>query len=166
MGRPHAAGHRHRFEPSRGGDGVEGRSRSAHAKSDAADLLNADSPFPKLAGAWLEDILLDVDRADSTKEIYERELRGLVLPFFHSFTVREVTVGRIERFLKLQRAESYTRAKHSRTILSMVLAFAARREIIPRNPVKETSRMKKPEHTPKALTPEQIAAIRAAAGAW
>lgn len=100
---------------------------------DAADALTADSPFPTLAEAWLEDLLLDVDRADSTKEVYERELRSLVLPFFSSFTVREVTVSRVERFLKLQRAKSYARAKHSRTILSMVMAFAVRREIIPRN---------------------------------
>lgn len=42
-------------------------------------------------------------------------------------------------------------------------AGAARREIIPRNPVNETSRMKKPKHTPKALTPEQITEIRVAA---
>lgn len=133
---------------------------------DTSDALNADSPFTMLADAWLEDVRLDVDRAESTKEVYERELQSLVLPFFRSFTVREVTVGRIERFLKLQRAKSYTRAKHSRTILSMVMAFAVRREIIPRNPVKETSRMKKPKHVPKALTPEQIAAIRAAAAAW
>lgn len=98
---------------------------------DAGDALNADSPFTMLADAWLEDLMLDVDRADSTKDIYERELRGLVLPFFENFTVREVTVGRIERFLKMQRAKSYTRAKHSRTILSMVLGFAVRRGMIP-----------------------------------
>jgi len=133
---------------------------------DAGDALNADSPFTMLADAWLEDLMLDVDRADSTKDIYERELRGLVLPFFENFTVREVTVGRIERFLKVQRAKSYTRAKHSRTILSMVLGFAVRRGMIPRNPVKETSRMKKPKHTPKALTSEQIASIRTAARDW
>ncbi|TFD63701.1 site-specific integrase [Cryobacterium sp. Hb1] len=48
----------------------------------------------------------------------------------------------------------------------MILAFAVRREIIPRNPMKETSRMKKPPHTPKALTPDQIAAIRLAASEW
>jgi len=48
----------------------------------------------------------------------------------------------------------------------MILAFAVRREIIPRNPMKETSRMKKPPHTPKALTPDQIAAIRLAAREW
>ena len=77
-----------------------------------------------------------------------------------------MTVGRIELFLKVQRAISYTRAKHSRTILSMVLGFAVRRGIIVRNPVKETSRMKKPQHTPKALTPDQVAAIRLAARDW
>ena len=130
------------------------------------DSLDASSPFPVLAAAWMEDVMLDVDRSQGTKDTYQRELRVLVLPFFENFTIREVTVGRIELFLRQQRAKSYTRAKHSRTILGMILAFAVRREIIPRNPMKETSRMKKPPHTPKALTPEQIAAIRLAASEW
>ena len=130
------------------------------------DSLNASSPFPMLAEAWMEDVMLDVDRSQGTKDTYQRELRVLVLPFFENFTIREVTVGRIELFLRQQRAKSYTRAKHSRTILGMILAFAVRREIIPRNPMKETSRMKKPPHTPKALTPDQIAAIRLAASEW
>ena len=132
----------------------------------AGDLLNAGSPFPLLAQAWLDDVMLDVDRTQGTKDTYQREVRGLVLPFFENFTIREVTVGRIERFLKLQREKSYTRAKHSRAVLGMIMTFAVRREIIPRNPVKETSRMKAPPHTPKALTPEQIAAIRLAAREW
>ena len=111
---------------------------------NGGDSVNAGSPFRMLAEAWLEDLMLDVDRANGTKTLYEYELRGLVLPFFEHFTVREVTVGRNELFLKVQRAISYARAKHSRTILSMVLGFAVRRGIIARNPVKETSRMKKP----------------------
>ncbi|TFD71142.1 hypothetical protein [Cryobacterium fucosi] len=78
------------------------------------DSLNAGSPFPMLADAWLEDVMLDVDRAQGTKDTYKRELRVLVLPFFEHFTIREVTVGRIELFLKKQREKSYTRAKHSR----------------------------------------------------
>ena len=134
--------------------------------ANVGDIVNAGSPFRMLAEAWLEDLMLDVDRANGTKVVYEYELRGLELPFFEHFTVREVTVGRIELFLKVQRAISYTRVRHSRTILSMVLGFAVRRGIIPRNPVKETSRMKKPQHTPKALTPDQIAAIRLAARDW
>lgn len=133
---------------------------------DTSGALTADSTFDDLADAWLEDLRMDSDRSDGTKEVYERELRSLVRPTFQHFTVREVTVGRIERFLKEQRARSYARAKHSRTILSMVLGFAVRREIIARNPVKETSRLKKPKHVPKALTPEQIALIRRAAREW
>lgn len=130
------------------------------------DALNASSPFPMLAAAWMEDVMLDVDRTQGTKETYQRELRVLVLPFFKNFTVREVTVGRIEKFLKTQREISFTRAKHSKTLLNMIMAFAVRREIISRNPVKETSRMRTPPHTPKALTMEQIAAIRLAASEW
>lgn len=132
----------------------------------AVDSLTASSPLPALAQAWREDVTLDVDRSQGTKDTYQRQVRGLVLPFFEHFTVREVTVGRIERFLGEQRAQSYARAKHSRTILGMILAFAARREIIPHNPMMNASRMKKPPHTPKALTTEQIAAIRLAAREW
>jgi integrase len=130
------------------------------------DALNSNSPFPVLAAVWLEDVMLDMDRTQGTKDTYQRSLRVLVLPFFHNFTIREVTVGRIEKFLKVQREKSFTRAKHSKTILNMIMAFAVRREIISRNPVKETSWMKTPPHTPKALTPEQIAAIRLAAREW
>lgn len=133
---------------------------------DGADGLAADSPFSDLAAAWLEDMRREHDLADNTKETYERELRTLVMPTFENFTVREVTVGRVESFLKTQRAKSYPRAKHSRTILGMVMSFAVRREIVPRNPVKETSRLKKPKYVPKALTAEQIAQIREAARAW
>lgn len=130
---------------------------------DGAEGLSADSALRDLAAAWLEDMRRDHDLADNTKETYERELRTLVMPTFENFTVREVTVGRVESFLKTQRAKSYPRAKHSRTILGMVMSFAVRREIVPRNPVKETSRLKKPKNVPKALTAEQIAQVRTAA---
>lgn len=132
----------------------------------AGDGLTPDSPFSDLADAWLDDLRVDPSRSDGTKEVYERELTSLVLPTFQHFTIREVTVGRVEHFLKTQHAKSYARAKHSRTILSMILAFAVRREIIARNPVKETSRLKKPKRVPKALTADQIRAIRVAARDW
>ncbi|MDT0143165.1 tyrosine-type recombinase/integrase [Microbacterium sp. PRC9] len=132
----------------------------------AGDGLTADSPFSALADAWLDDLRVDPSRSEGTKEVYERELNSLVLPTFQHFTIREITVGRVEHFLKTQHSKSYARAKHSRTILSMILAFAVRREMIARNPVKETSRLKKPKHVPKALTTNQIRAIRIAARDW
>ncbi|GAA4374894.1 phage integrase central domain-containing protein [Agromyces bauzanensis] len=113
--------------------------------------LTPDSKFADLADAWLDDLRLDVDRAETTKETYERQLRGIVLPFFADFAVREITVGRIERYLKQQRQRSFSMAKHSKTSLSMVLAFGVRQGLLERNPVKETSQLKKPKRVPKAL---------------
>jgi hypothetical protein len=61
------------------------------------DSVTADSPFPALAQAWLEDVTLDVDRSQGAKDTYQRQVRGLDFPFFEHFTVRDVTVGRSER---------------------------------------------------------------------
>ena len=130
----------------------------------AGDVLHADSPFSALAAAWLEDLRLDVDRAESTKDIYERALRLWVMPAFENFTVRELTVARIDRFLKVQRAKSYSQAKQSRTILSMLLGFAVRRGVIAANPVKDIARMKRPKRIPKALTERRRAHQLMAAG--
>lgn len=146
--------------------GVKQRISQRQHPGAADGYLSADSSFRDLADAWREDLIMDADRSDGTKEVYDRELRTLLLPTFEHFTVREVTVGRVERFLKVQRAKSYARAKHSRTILSLVMGFAVRRELIGRNPVKDTSRMKKPKRVPRALTDEQIALIRRAAREW
>lgn len=152
---------------SRRAAGAELKVRLAERQQRATDgSLSGSSSFRDLAAAWREDMLMNADLSDGTKETYGRELRTLVMPTFEHLTVREVTVGRVERFLKIQRAKSYPRMKHSRTILGMVMGFAVRREIIPRNPVKETSRMKKPKKIPKALTDEQLTLIRRAAREW
>jgi integrase len=125
--------------------------------------VRADSSFTELATAWVEDLRMDVDRSESTKDTYERALRLWVMPAFENFAVRELTVARIDRFLKIQRTKSYSRAKQSKTILSMILGFAVRHGVIATNPINETAQMKRPKRTPKALTAEQIAAIRLAA---
>ena len=77
------------------------------------DTLHAGSAFLDLADAWLENMRSDVDLADGTKDVYERQLRSLVLPTFQHMSVREVTVARLERFLKEQRAKSDSRLRRS-----------------------------------------------------
>ncbi|MFE7843561.1 tyrosine-type recombinase/integrase [Microbacterium sp. NPDC057407] len=152
---------------SRHAAGAELKARLAERQQQAAvGSLSASSSFRDLAAAWQEDMLMNADLSEGTKETYGRELRTLVMPTFAHLAVQEITVGRVERFLKVQRAKSYPQMKHSRTILGMVMSFAVRREIIPRNPVKDTSRMKKPKNIPKALTDEQLALIWRAAREW
>lgn len=92
--------------------------------------LTSDSTFRQLAELWMESIEADPELSIGSKDTYTRELRTLLRPTWDSFTIREITTGRVDRFLKAQRAKSYARAKHSKTLMNMVMAFAARRPAI------------------------------------
>lgn len=131
----------------------------------SAGMLSLSSSFADLVALWLADLELQ-DLVNQTKENYRDDIRLHVLPTFQYFTLGEITTGRVELFLKLELAVSYSRAKHSRTMLNLLFGFALRYDAIPRNPVEGTSQLKKPKGTPEALTLKQIAAIRHAGATW
>lgn len=136
------------------------------AAGDTGDTLTANSPFPTLAELWLDEIRADPDLSDGTKEIYETQLRTLLMPAFEHLALREITVTRVERFLKAQSAKSYSMAKHSRVILNLLMRYAMRHEALQNNPAAATSRLRKPPSSPKALTVDELQAIRHAAANW
>lgn len=142
------------------------RLRGRESVGWAGPGLTADSPFGELARRWLESVKADPDLSIGTKNTYERELRTLVVPAWQGFTVREVTATRVDRFLTGQRAKSYSRAKHSKTLLNLVMAFAVRHGAAEGNPVDASSKLKKPSQPPKALTFEEIERIRVAGRQW
>ena len=127
--------------------------------------LSLRSPFTDLAELWLAE-LEGRDISEGTKDNYRDDLRVHVRPYFEGYTLGEITTGRVETFLKQQSAVSYSRAKHTRTLLNQLFGYALRNDAVGRNPVEGTSPLKRPKGTPQALTLEQIAAIRAAAAAW
>lgn len=128
-------------------------------------VLDLSSSFSDLAALWLEDLDLQ-NLSDGTKDNYRDDLRLHVMPKFAHFALGEVTTGRVEWFLRSEAAVSYSRAKHSRTMLNLLFGFALRHDAIPRNPVQGTSPLKRPKGEPHALTLDQISRIRDAAAAW
>ncbi|MFS0701955.1 tyrosine recombinase XerC [Cellulomonas sp. 179-A 4D5 NHS] len=128
-------------------------------------VLGAGSGFSELCELWLADLELR-DISEGTKANYRDDLRLHVRPAFDAYTLGEVTTGRVEWFLKTQAAISYSRAKHLRTLLSQMFGFALRHDAIRRNPVEGTSPLVRPKHQVRALTLEQVQALRAAAAAW
>jgi len=128
-------------------------------------VLDLTSSFRDLADLWLEDLDLQ-NLSDGTKENYRDDLRLHVLPQFEHFALGEITTGRVEWFLRSEAAVSYSRAKHSRTMLNLLFGFALRHDAIPRNPVHGTSPLRRPKGEPQALTLDQITAIRDAASRW
>lgn len=128
-------------------------------------VLNSQSSFTDLVEVWLADLDLQ-PLAEGTKQNYRDQVRLHVFPAFEHYTLAEITTGRVEWFLKSQGAISASRARQSRTLLNLLFGFALRHDAVSRNPVVGTSPLRHPKSQPKALTLEQIAAIRVAASSW
>ena len=138
--------------------------RRSHAA--AFGELTPDSSFARLVEVWLDDLDLEGKIVQSTRSLYERNMRQLVMPAFEHYSLREITVSRGDRFLKAQAQKSYSMAKQSKTVLSLAFGLAVRYEAIHRNPVRETVRLRKPPSTAMALTVDQVEAIRYAVRSW
>ena len=129
--------------------------------------LSGDSSFETLVEVWLADLDLEAKLADSTRALYERNMRQLVMPAFEHYTLREISVRKVDQFIKtLAATKSYSTAKQARTVLSLVLGLAVRYEALRENPVRDIARMRKPPSQAMALTVDQVDAIRVAARAW
>jgi hypothetical protein len=131
------------------------------------DEITPDSSFKQLVDLWLEDLDLVDKLAPSTRALYERNMRQRVLPVFEHYALREITVGRVDRFLKaLAASNSYSTAKQAKTVLSLAFGLAVRYDALRENPVRETAKLRKPPSQAMALTLEQVEAIREAVRAW
>lgn len=133
----------------------------------ATGELTGDTSFAKLVEVWLEDLDLEAKVAPSTRALYERNMRQLVMPAFEHYVLREITVRKVDQFIKtLAMSKSYSMAKQARTVLSLAFGLAVRFDAIPKNPVRDTTRLKKPPTQAMALTVGQVDAIRGAVRGW
>lgn len=138
--------------------------RASHV---ATGEITGDSSFAKLVDAWLEDLDLENKIAPSTRALYERNMRQLVMPAFGSYILREITVRKVDQFIKtLATTKSYSTAKQARTVLSLAFGLAVRYDAIAKNPVRDTTRLRKPPSQAMALTATQVTAIRVAVRQW
>ena len=129
--------------------------------------LTASSSFRKLVDVWLADLDLENKLAESTRELYERTMRQLVMPAFENYALREISVRKVDQFIKtLAATKSYSTAKQARTVLSLALGLAVRYDALRENPVRDIARMRKPPSQTMALTLEQVDAIRGAVRSW
>lgn len=131
-----------------------------------SSAITPDSTFGALVTYWLEDLDLEGRISRTTRLLYERNMRNLVLPAFEHLTLREIGVARCDHFLKSLAKKSHSRAVQARVVLRLALALAVRHEVLPRNPIDNVSRLHKPPHTPDALTAVEVTAIRAAVKHW
>lgn len=128
--------------------------------------MSADSSFPALVSYWLEDMDLEDRLSRTTRQLYERNMRTLVMPFFKDVTLREIGVSRCDYFLKQLAKQSYNRARQARVVLRLALGLAVRHEILPRNPMDYVSRLRRPQRSPDIFSWEELQSIRSAIRDW
>lgn len=121
--------------------------------------LSPDSPFPDLVAYWLEDIDLEGRISMTTRNLYERNMRTLVLPAFGALTLREIGVARCDQFIMMLGKQSYNRAKQARVVLRLALQLGVRHEVLARNPMEHISRLHREARMPDALTSLEVNAI-------
>jgi integrase len=136
-------------------------------QSTGAGELTASSSFRQLVDVWLHDLDLENTLAESTRALYERNMRQLVMPAFENYTLREISVRKVDQFIKtLAATKSYSTAKQARTVLSLAFGLAVRYDALRENPVRDIARMHRPPSQAMALTIEQVDAIRHAVRGW
>ena len=129
--------------------------------------LSASSTFRHLVDVWLADLDLENALRPSTRALYERNMRQLVLPAFEHYALREITVRKVDQFIKsLAATKSYSMAKQARTVMSLAFGLAVRYDAMRSNPVRDTARLRRPPSQAMSLTIEQVDAIRRAAQGW
>lgn len=136
--------------------------------------ITSDTRVAALAEHWFAGVA----ESPGTKDNYRGLLDGHILPRLGENRLREVTTGRVERFIaevSQQRMETITAkngrqmtvrrggptaANMSRTVLGLMFGLAVRHDAMDFNPVRESQRAAVPRTQIRALTVEEFGKLR------
>ena len=131
--------------------------------SDHGSELTPDSRVALLVDRWMADFE-GQGKALRTVEQYRYAIDRSVLPGLGALRIRELTVATCDRFLRaVETKHGAPVARTTRSVLSGLCGYAARRDLIDRNPVRDTGVIStKPKSPPRSMTIEQVHDLRAA----
>ncbi len=124
------------------------------ARFDVGGDITPSTRVNVLAEAWFAGLK---DLSPTTMQAYRNRLDQQVLPGLGNLRVRELSVGTIERHLRLI-ADKHgpAMAKMTKSVLSGVCSLAARHDALERNPVRDTGSIQtSTRKAPQALTTDQ-----------
>jgi integrase len=131
----------------------------------SCDDVTADIRLDRLGMIWLEEVEAAGRLAPQTLDIYRRILESTVLPAVGGLRVREATTGRVDRFLKAL-APTPAKARLARVVLGGLLGVAVRHDALSTNPVRGAARLPGSHRRPRALSLDELAALRDGVRRW
>ncbi|MEV6301284.1 hypothetical protein AB0M02_17880 [Actinoplanes sp. NPDC051861] len=124
--------------------------------------LTAATRVSSLADLWLEELRLEQRILAQTVDRYTGCLRQTVLPAFGDLLIDELTVGRLDRFLKVLAKSKPSQARNAKVVLKQMLSMAVRHGAIPANPVREVGQLPRARQPISVLSLDELDRIRAA----
>ncbi|BEL01826.1 hypothetical protein Q0Z83_000170 [Actinoplanes sichuanensis] len=124
--------------------------------------LTATTRVSSLADLWLEEIKMEGRILTQTVDRYTGCLRQTVLPGFGELRINELTVGRLDRFLKTLAKAKPSQARNAKVVLKQMLSMAVRHGAIAANPIREIGQLPRARRPVNALTLDELGIIRAA----
>lgn len=118
-----------------------------------------------LGKRWLDE-KARADIAAQTIERYTHAFDKHVVPGIGDLRIREATVGAIDRFLVGVGERSTSTAKTCKVVLSGMLGLAVRHDALRANPVRDVAPAKRQKSAVRALTVEEVQALRRGVRAW
>ncbi len=131
--------------------------------SVASAEIGPDTKVRVLAEAWWSDFESRAP-AVGTLRLYRGRIDGVILPALGELRVRELSVGTVHRHMSaVSKAHGAGTAKTCRAILSGMCAFAAQRDALDRNPVRDAgpARQITPKRLPRSLSVAQAKQLMA-----
>lgn len=125
----------------------------------AGDVISPNMKVSMLADVWLAEVEQS-SRTPQTVALYRRNVDNFIRPGVGGLSLWEATTGQLDRFLKAVAAETPGQAKTTKTVLTQMFALAARHDAVKANPVRDTQIPERRRTPVKALTVEEVQALR------
>jgi integrase len=136
------------------------------ASRDISGDVTADMTIGQLADAWIDEIVIENRVKPQTVGHYTDNLHYMILPAIGDLTLREATVGALDRYLKTLARTHPSGAQRCKGTLLQMFSLAVRHGALPANPVRDVGRLPKPRKIVQAMTFDEIERVRHALYLW
>ncbi|MFD6401557.1 tyrosine-type recombinase/integrase [Nocardia sp. NPDC060249] len=160
-------GERRQVERSGASDEAARRNLLRHLKTRTSTIAEAvvtdRTTLAELFPIWLAT---KTKLKRQSRELYQQSWDRHGRKQLGALRIRELPTSRAERHLSKLAARSESNAKTFRVVLIGMFALAVRYDVLPVNPIRETSRTGGKQSGARALTPDEFAKVRKAVHAY
>lgn len=132
----------------------------------AGDSITGNTTVAVLSTIWKTDPDLTNNCSEQTIERYSDSLEHHILPALGEYMLMEVTVSRVDQFLRSLAVSTPGLAKTARTVLNGMFKLAVRHDALRSNPVRDVRLPNQKKQPVQALTVDEVGALREGLRKW